>query len=171
MFEIVLIAIIADPTAPVYSFQARRPPTRMPRGLSHCCNNFNAATAASFNPWRVSDSAGWYKRTWSLAHSVGSQRHNRAYRPQVARQRTFKTHHCYRSQELDRNRTRRQYHRAMRAGGAPHRRAPRAVEARSAELPTVRIIAARKIERPRQRRLVPAHAPARALHHAQRHRI
>jgi hypothetical protein len=33
MFEIVLIAIIADPTAPVYSFQARRPPTRMPRGL------------------------------------------------------------------------------------------------------------------------------------------
>jgi hypothetical protein len=50
MFEIVLIAIIADPTALVYSFQARRPPTRMPRGLSHCCNNFNAATAASFNP-------------------------------------------------------------------------------------------------------------------------
>src|SRR5262249_49477317 len=32
MFEIVLIAIIADPTALVYSFQARRPPTRMPRG-------------------------------------------------------------------------------------------------------------------------------------------
>jgi len=29
-----LIASIADPTAPVYSFQARRPPTRMPRGLS-----------------------------------------------------------------------------------------------------------------------------------------
>ena len=60
MFEIVLIAIIADPTALVYSFQARRPPTRMPRGLSHCCNNFNAATAASFNrehelprPWRT----------------------------------------------------------------------------------------------------------------------
>jgi hypothetical protein len=50
MFEIVLIAIIADPTALVYLFQARRPPTRMPRGLSHCCNNFNAATAASFNP-------------------------------------------------------------------------------------------------------------------------
>jgi hypothetical protein len=47
MFEIVLIAIIADPTAPVYSFQARRPPTRMPWGLSHCCSNFNAATAAS----------------------------------------------------------------------------------------------------------------------------
>jgi hypothetical protein len=45
----VLIAIIADPIAPVYSFQARRPPTRMPRGLSHGCNNFNAATAASFN--------------------------------------------------------------------------------------------------------------------------
>src|SRR5262249_10170818 len=45
----VLIAIIADPTAPVYSFQARRPPTRMPRD-SHCCNNFNGATAASFNP-------------------------------------------------------------------------------------------------------------------------
>jgi hypothetical protein len=38
-------------------------------------------------------------------------------------------------------------------------------------LPTVRIIAARKIEWPRQRRLVPAHAPARALHYAQRHRI
>jgi hypothetical protein len=33
MFEIVLIAIIADPTAPVYSFQARRPPTRMPPPL------------------------------------------------------------------------------------------------------------------------------------------
>ena len=49
MFENVLIAIIADPIAPVYSFQARRPPTRMPRGLSHGCNNFNAATAASFN--------------------------------------------------------------------------------------------------------------------------
>jgi hypothetical protein len=47
MFEIVLIAIIADPTAPVYSFQARRPPTRMPWGLSRCCSNFNAATAAS----------------------------------------------------------------------------------------------------------------------------
>ena len=28
-----LIAIIADPTAPVYSTHARRPPTRMPRGL------------------------------------------------------------------------------------------------------------------------------------------
>jgi len=38
-------------------------------------------------------------------------------------------------------------------------------------LPTVRIVAARKIEWPRQRRLVPAHTPARALHHAQRHRI
>jgi putative tryptophan/tyrosine transport system substrate-binding protein len=49
MFEIVLIAIIADPTAPIYSFQARWPPTRMPWGLSHCCSNFNAATAASFN--------------------------------------------------------------------------------------------------------------------------
>ena len=34
MFEIVLIAIIADPTAPVYSFQARRPPTRMPREIA-----------------------------------------------------------------------------------------------------------------------------------------
>src|SRR5262245_42181576 len=33
------------------------------------------------------------------------------------------------------------------------------------------MVAARKIEWPRQRRLVPAHAPARALHHAQRHRI
>ena len=30
----VLIAIIADPTAPVYSFQARRPPTRMRRGAT-----------------------------------------------------------------------------------------------------------------------------------------
>jgi hypothetical protein len=30
----VLIAIIIDPTAPVYSFQARRPPTRMPLALS-----------------------------------------------------------------------------------------------------------------------------------------
>src|SRR5262249_48344121 len=28
-----LIAIIADPTAPVFSTHARRPPTRMPRGL------------------------------------------------------------------------------------------------------------------------------------------
>jgi hypothetical protein len=46
MFEIVLIAIIADPTAPVYSFQARRPPTRMPWGLSHCCSNFNAGSIA-----------------------------------------------------------------------------------------------------------------------------
>src|SRR6266550_1512770 len=49
------------------------------------------------------------------------------------------------------------------------------VEARNvairAGLPTVRIIAARKIEWPRQRRLVPAHAPASALHYAQRHRI
>ena len=33
MFEIVLVAIIVDPTAPVHSFQARRPPTRMLRGL------------------------------------------------------------------------------------------------------------------------------------------
>src|SRR5262245_64439870 len=33
MFEIVLVAIIADPTAPVYLFQPRRPSTRMPRGL------------------------------------------------------------------------------------------------------------------------------------------
>jgi len=33
MFEIVLVAVIVDPTAPVYSLQARRPPTRMPRGL------------------------------------------------------------------------------------------------------------------------------------------
>jgi hypothetical protein len=49
MFEIVLVAIIVHPTAPVYSFQPRRPPTRMPGG-SHCRNNFNAATAASFNP-------------------------------------------------------------------------------------------------------------------------
>jgi hypothetical protein len=30
------------------------------RGDSHC-NNFNAATAASFNPYRVSHSADWYK--------------------------------------------------------------------------------------------------------------
>jgi hypothetical protein len=49
------------------------------------------------------------------------------------------------------------------------------VEARNvairAGLPTVRIIAAREIEWPRQRRLVPAHTAARALHHAQRHRI
>jgi hypothetical protein len=28
-----LIAIIVESTAPVYSFEARRPPTRMPRGL------------------------------------------------------------------------------------------------------------------------------------------
>jgi hypothetical protein len=28
-----LIVIIVDPTAPVYSFQARRPPTRMPLAL------------------------------------------------------------------------------------------------------------------------------------------
>jgi hypothetical protein len=28
---------------------------------SHCCSNFNAATAASFNPSRVSYSAAWYK--------------------------------------------------------------------------------------------------------------
>src|SRR6516165_4796005 len=33
MFEIVLVAVIVDPTAPVYSLQARRPPTRMPRGF------------------------------------------------------------------------------------------------------------------------------------------
>src|SRR5262249_55801591 len=32
MFEIVGRHIV-EPTAPVYSFQARRPPTRMPRGL------------------------------------------------------------------------------------------------------------------------------------------
>jgi len=31
--EIVLVAIIVDPTAPVYSFQARRPATRMPLAL------------------------------------------------------------------------------------------------------------------------------------------
>jgi len=60
----------------------------------------------------------------SLAHSVGSQRPNRAYRPQVARQRTFKTHHCYRSQELDRNRARRQYHRALTARNAPRQPSP-----------------------------------------------
>jgi len=29
----VLVAIIVDPTAPVYSFQARRPATRMPLAL------------------------------------------------------------------------------------------------------------------------------------------
>jgi hypothetical protein len=29
----VLIAIIVDPTAPVYPFEARRPPTRMPLAL------------------------------------------------------------------------------------------------------------------------------------------
>jgi len=28
-----LIAIIVDPTAPVYPFEARRPPTRMPLAL------------------------------------------------------------------------------------------------------------------------------------------
>src|SRR6516162_4774775 len=33
MFEIVLVAVIVDPTAPVYSLQARRPPTRRPRGF------------------------------------------------------------------------------------------------------------------------------------------
>jgi hypothetical protein len=44
----VLITIIVDPTAPVYPFEARRPPTRMPLAL-HCCNKFNAAPAASFN--------------------------------------------------------------------------------------------------------------------------
>src|SRR5215831_943858 len=49
MFEIVLIAIIADPTAPVYSFQARRPPTRMPWGTLPLLQQLNAATAASFN--------------------------------------------------------------------------------------------------------------------------
>jgi len=35
----------------------RQPRTRTQ--LAYCCNNFNAATAASFNPWRVSDSALW----------------------------------------------------------------------------------------------------------------
>src|SRR5262249_41132075 len=78
---------------------------------------------------------------------------------------------CHRSQELERTRARRQYPRAVRAVGAPRRPTPRALEACSAALPTVRIIATRKIEWPRQRRPVPAHAPARALHHAQRHRI
>ncbi|MGZ3361011.1 MAG: hypothetical protein ACXU84_16920, partial [Xanthobacteraceae bacterium] len=31
---IVLVAIIADPTAPVYSFQARRPPRRITLALA-----------------------------------------------------------------------------------------------------------------------------------------
>jgi hypothetical protein len=43
----VLVAIIVDPTAPVYSFQtAPATDEDIPLG----CNNFNAATAASFNP-------------------------------------------------------------------------------------------------------------------------
>jgi hypothetical protein len=40
------VAIIVDPTTPVYSFQARRPPT-MPRGL---LQQLHAATTAWFNP-------------------------------------------------------------------------------------------------------------------------
>src|SRR5262249_47634507 len=95
---------------------------------------------------------------------------SRAYRRRAARRRTFsaplppisRTGPKPRAQPI-----------SPRSDGrrAPRRAAPRAAASVQRELPTVRIIAARKIERAWQRRLVPADAPARALHHAQRHRI
>ena len=52
--EILFVAISVDLTALAYSFQARRPPTDADCH-SYCCNNFNAAIAASFNPRQSDD--------------------------------------------------------------------------------------------------------------------
>jgi len=52
-----LVAIIVDPTARVYSFEA--PADRKEAVGSHSSNKFNAAPAASFNPVRQLI-AGWY---------------------------------------------------------------------------------------------------------------
>jgi T5SS/PEP-CTERM-associated repeat protein len=65
----VLIAIIVDPTAPVYSFRARRPPTRMPLALPllqqlQCrASGFVQSGTDSVASWLADIMFGWLRST------------------------------------------------------------------------------------------------------------